>query len=73
MEKKLEKGAKVRVESFCGKFEEPYIGDNYKVIGQEGYVHEILNDEWVTVVIPTHLYHSKDGGVLLRRNEFELV
>jgi hypothetical protein len=71
--KEIKKGSKVKVTSFCGMTKEPDAGENYRIIGSEGFVTEILNKEWLLVHIPTHRYHSKDGGGLFRHEEVEAV
>jgi hypothetical protein len=67
----IEKGSKVRIINFCGDTQEA-ADPNFKLVGQEGYVHEVLNMGWITVKIPTHRYHSKGNGALLNLGEVEL-
>ena len=66
----LEKGLRVRVTNFLGQTADNS-GKHYKLVGQEGYIHQVHPDGWVSVLIPGHLFYSTGYGALLRPTEVE--
>lgn len=69
----LQKDAKVRVTNIAGTTDDSITEPHFQLIGAEGYVREVLDTEWLYVILPTHRYYSKGNGAYLRTNEVELV
>lgn len=69
----LKKDAKVRITNIMGVTEETATEPNFRIIGAEGYVHEVVAGEGLFVKVPTHAVYSKGRGAWLMENEVELV
>jgi hypothetical protein len=73
MTKTLEKDAKVRVTNIMGVTEDTAVEPNFQIIGKEGYIYEVVNADWLHVLLPENKYYSTGSGALLRTSEVELV
>lgn len=73
MTKTLEKAAKVRVTNILGQTEDSAVDPNFQIIGKEGYIFEVVNADWLHVLLPENRYYSTGKGALLRTNEVELL
>ena len=69
----LEAGAKVRITNVFGFTSDEQLEPNFKLVGQEGYIHEVINGNWLHVLVPSHRYYSTGSGALLRPSEIELA
>lgn len=72
MTKTLENGAKVRVTNYLGRTTDAS-GKHYSIIGQEGYVLDMANKDWLYVILPEHRYFSTGNGILVRSEEVEVL
>jgi hypothetical protein len=69
----LKKGAKVLVTNINGNPIDSTKEPHFKIVGQHGYVQEVLDHGWVWVKMPEHRFYSEGKGAYLRQNEVELV
>ena len=73
MSKTLTKDARVKITNVFGFTDDEQLEPNFKLVGQEGFVSEVINKEWLHVLVPTHRYYSTDKGAMLRVSEVELL
>lgn len=67
------KNDKVKITNIMGVGEDTTTEPQYRVVGQEGYVHSVTEDGWVFVLVPTHAYYSKGRGAAVKLDEVELL
>ena len=71
--KLLEKNARVKITNVFGFTDDEQLEPNFKLVGQVGYISEVINSDWLHVLVPTHRFYSTDKGAMLRVSEVELL
>jgi hypothetical protein len=69
----LHKDDRVKITNVFGFTDDEQLEANFKLVGQEGFVSEVINHEWLHVLVPSHRFYSKDKGAMLRVSEVEAL
>ena len=73
MSKTLTKDAKVKITNVFGYTDDEQLEPNFKLVGQEGYIYEVINRDWLHVLVPTHKFYGVGSGAMLKVTEVELL